>query len=92
MLERVRVRYRPKNYKKKVASEHRPSHSEKKPITRLQSPVQALRNLRCQDCGVPADEFGQDRKVAATICPSLPRFLAVFFCPFLGTSLLITAH
>ncbi len=29
-----------------------------------------------------ADEFGQDRKVAATVCPSLPQFLAVFFCSF----------
>lgn len=27
-----------------------------------------------------ADESGQDRKVAATVCPSLPQFLAVFFC------------
>ncbi len=34
---------------------------------------------RCQGCGVSADEFGQDRKVAATVCPSLPQFLAVFF-------------
>ncbi len=41
--------------------------------------MSGLRNPRCQGCGVPADEFGQDRKVAATVCPSLPQSLAVFF-------------
>jgi len=45
----------------------------------LQSLSQAVSKTRCQGCGVPADGFGQDRKVAATVCPSLPQFLTVFF-------------
>ena len=30
---------------------------------------------------MPADESGQDRKGAATVCPSLPQFLAALFYP-----------